>query len=191
MATEKTMIKSPSFNKFFFDAVFSTEHQASVTVTKHPVQQGASITDHSYVEPNEVTLDIGMSDSMAGAGADHSVNAYATLRAMMVKREPLKLVTRLQVYNNMLITSMSAPDDKTTMNALRCTIYFTEIGIVSVAVVQIQQNVSGSKSSSSSSSSGKTATAAAKTATTSKTTKTTKQTKTSVAKQIYDKLTKK
>jgi len=151
----KTMIKSPSFGKFYFDAVFSTEHQASVTATNHPVQQGASISDHSYIEPDEVTIDIGMTDVMNDAGSDHSVNAYTTLRAIMEKREPVTLVTRLRTYQNMLITSMSAPDDQSTMNALRATIMFTHINIVSVSVVQVKQKTSGSKTPTGGSSGGK------------------------------------
>ena len=142
------MRKSPTYGKFYFDAVFSTEHQASVTATNHPVQQGASVSDHAYIEPDEVTISIGMTDTMTDAGSDHSVNAYTTLRSIMEKREPVTLVTRLKTYSNMLITSMSSPDDQSTMYALRATIIFTEIKIVSVSIVQVKQKTSGSKTPS-------------------------------------------
>lgn len=90
-------------------------------------------------------LDIGMSDVMS-SGTNHSVNAYATLRAIMEQREPVKLRTRLKTYSNMVITSLAAPDDHTTMNALRATVMFTNVRIVKVSVVDIQQTVSGSGS---------------------------------------------
>ena len=151
MATVKTMIKSPTYGKFYFDAVFSTEHSSNVTVTEHPVQVGAPISDHAYQEPHEVTMEIGMSDAMVGVGNDHSVNAYNTLRQIMAKREPIKLVTRLWTYQNMVLTSISAPDDQTTMYGLRATVMFKSVNIVKVSVIQVQQTVSASKPGGSSS----------------------------------------
>ncbi|MBQ8201474.1 MAG: hypothetical protein IJZ74_06885 [Clostridia bacterium] len=141
-----TMIVSPSYGRFTFDAVFRTDHMANVTVTQHPVQTGASISDHAYAEPDEVTLEIGMSDAVTYAGTNHSVNAYSQLRAIMAKREPVTLITRLQSYKNMVITSMSAPDDYTTMNALKATIYFRQIEMVSVSTITVQQKVTASSS---------------------------------------------
>lgn len=139
-----TMIVSPSYGRFTFDAVFRTDHMANVTVTQHPVQTGAAISDHAYSEPDEVTLEIGMSDAVSYAGTNHSVNAYSQLRAIMAKREPVTLITRLQSYKNMVITSMSAPDDYTTMNALKATIYFRQVEMVSVSTITVQQKVTAS-----------------------------------------------
>lgn len=87
-----------------------------------------------------------LSDAAVSAGTNHSVNAYAQLRAIMSKREPVTLVTRLHSYKNMVITSMSAPDDYMTMNALKATIYFRQIEMVSVSTVTVQQKVSASAS---------------------------------------------
>ena len=200
MATVTTMIESPTCGQFFFDAVFSTEHRSNVTVTEHPVQVGAPISDHAYQEPDEVTLEIGMSDVMTGVGSDHSVNAYNTLRQIMSLREPVKLVTRLWTYQNMVLTSISAPDDQTTMYGLKATIMFKSVNIVSVSIIKVQQTVSASKSSSSSGkkktskkTSKKDTKKKSKTSGTKKTTKTTgtKGKKTSVLKKIANKITKK
>ena len=150
-----TMIVSPSYGRFTFDAVFRTDHMANVTVTQHPVQTGAAISDHAYSEPDEVTLDIGMSDAVTYAGTNHSINAYSQLRAIMDKREPVTLITRLRSYKNMVITSMSAPDDYTTMNALKATIYFRQVEMVSVSTITVQQKVTASSSSGSGSSTKK------------------------------------
>lgn len=139
-----TMIVSPSYGRFTFDAVFRTDHMANVTVTQHPVQTGAAISDHAYSEPDEVTLEIGMSDAVSYAGTNHSINAYSQLRAIMDKREPVTLITRLRSYKNMVITSMSAPDDYTTMNALKATIYFRQVEMVSVSTITVQQKVTAS-----------------------------------------------
>ncbi|MBR1559417.1 MAG: hypothetical protein IJ646_04165 [Clostridia bacterium] len=195
MATVKTMINSPTYGKFYFDAVFSTEHSANVTVTEHPVQVGAPISDHAYQEPDEVTMEIGMSDAMVGVSSDHSVNAFSTLRQIMVKREPVKLVTRLKTYSNMVLTSISAPDDQSTMYGLRATVMFRSVNIVTVSVIKVQQTVSASKPSSSSSSKKSSSSSKKKSTKTKSTKKTTKSTgtkgkKTSVLKKIAKKVTK-
>lgn len=150
MSVTKTMIVSPTHGQFVFDAVFSTEHRLSITTTQHPVQQGASIGDHAYIEPDEVSIEVGMTDAAISAGGpSHSVNAYEQLRAIAEARRPVTLVTRLHTYSNMVITNLSAPDDKTTMNALKASVYFQKINIVSVATTKVQQTVSGSKTTQS------------------------------------------
>ena len=168
----KTMIITSSNEKFTFDAVLSVEHKSSVTVTQHPVQYGASITDHAINDPDEVMLSIGMTDVATGVGSNHSVNAFTQFKAIKEARKPVTLVTRLYRYENMLITSLSAPDDYTTMNALKANIILTHLEIVKVATVTVQQTVSSSKTTSSSSGSKK---SSSKKSTKKKTTKTTKK----------------
>ena len=186
MATQ-TMIISPTYGNFVFDAVFSAEHTGTVTTTKHPVQYGASVTDHAINEPDEVMLSIGMSDAATAAGTNHSVNAYQLLRQIKEKREPVTLVTRLATYANMLITSMSVPDDYTTMNALKANLIFTHIDIAVVTVVTVQQTVSSSKTTTSSSSSSSKSKSSKKSST-KKSTKAAKQTNTSTLSKIASKL---
>ena len=58
----KTLLRDSAGNEFVFDAVFSADHAHNVTVTQHPVQSGAAVADHAFVNPVEVTMDIGFSD---------------------------------------------------------------------------------------------------------------------------------
>ena len=66
-----------------------------------------------------------MNSNLTGEG--HSVNAWSVLKSMQQSRIPITVETRLQTYNNMLIESLSAPDDFKTQNALRCTVRLKEI----------------------------------------------------------------
>lgn len=195
----KTMITSPSCGRIIFDAVFSLSHNSNVMVTEHPVQSGASIADHSFIEPDEVQIEIGMTDtaiSVNGPSESRSVNAYAQLHSLMAAREPLTLITRLKTYRNMLITSISAPDDYHTMNALKANIYFKQINIVSVSTVKVQQTVSSSVSTAKSgvSSSGSASSSSTSSKSSSKTKKSssskTSTKKKSTLKQIADKVAK-
>lgn len=142
----KTMMVSPTFGRIYFDAVFATDHKMTVKLTEHPVQDGAAVNDHAFIEPDEVTVDIGMTDAMEGAGDSHSVNGFTTLKAIMELREPVELVTRLKVYPSMVITALSSTDDFTTMNALRASVTFTKLVTVSVSTVSVEgTSTSGSK----------------------------------------------
>ena len=149
------MINSPSAGRILFDAVLHVDHSLNVVTTDHPVQTGANISDHAYKENDEVTLEIGMSDAaVSSGGSNRSVNAYQTLRSIAANRELVTLVTRLNTYPNMLIVSLSAPDDYTTMFGLRATVSFKQIKIVSVSTVQVQQTVSADKPTAPAASSG-------------------------------------
>lgn len=66
-----------------------------------------------------------MNSNLTGEG--HSVNAWSVLKAMQQSRIPITVETRLQTYKNMLIESLSAPDDFKTFNAFRCTVRLKEI----------------------------------------------------------------
>ena len=141
-----TMATGPSIGPVFFDAVFKTAHSSTVTVTSQPVQTGANIADHAYLEPDEVTMEIGMTDAAFDAVQNHSVNAYQMLRSVMEEREPISLYTRLKSYTDMLIVSLGVEDDYTTANALRATVVLQKMLMADVAAVQVQRAVSSSKS---------------------------------------------
>lgn len=129
-----------------FDAVFKTEHDTNLTITESPVQTGASISDHAYMEPKEVTFDVGMSDVMAnvtGQGFDakdgntRSITAYLFLRQLQEQRTPCRLVTRLGNYTNMLVETITTSDDNTTALGLKATVTMKEILVVAVETVKI------------------------------------------------------
>lgn len=129
-----------SVGGLYFDAVFRTDHTKELTKTEHPVEYGADITDHAFIEPDKVSIEIGMSDVVSGSGS--SVNLYEALRELQATREPLPVVTRLHTYENMLITSISAPDDYTTTFGLKATIYLEEILLVHTGTVQVAPRAS-------------------------------------------------
>lgn len=124
---------------YFFDAILKVEHTTRVRATEHPIQTGANVTDHAYMEPAHVVMDIGMSDAMDSvvsgqfsSGETKSIGAYKKLLELQKKRETVKLVTRLNSYDNMLIETVHAPDDAKTYYGLRCTVFFREIMIATV-----------------------------------------------------------
>jgi hypothetical protein len=129
---------------FFFDAIIRTEHTSMLKITEHPVQTGANIVDHAYMEPAMVVMEIGMSDAMdtmvSGQFTSRytkSVSAYQTLLDLQQARLPLQVHTRLNLYKNMLIEEITAPDDFKTQFGLRCTVTMKEIFVVEVSTTTV------------------------------------------------------
>lgn len=125
---------------YVFDGVLKVEHTQEVELTQHPVQNGANISDHAYIKAARVSMDILMSDAMSSytlgqwSGAkSKSVNAYQTLLALQIARQPLIITTRLNVYTNMVLQAIHAPDDFRTKHGLRATVIFQQIFVASVA----------------------------------------------------------
>lgn len=129
---------------FFFDAIIRTEHNSDLKITSHPVQTGANITDHSFLEPAVLVMEIAMSDAMDSLVPNQftgkytkSVSAYQVLSDLQADRIPLSVTTRIRTYQNMLIETINVPDDVKTLNGLRCTVTLKEVFVVEVARAKV------------------------------------------------------
>jgi hypothetical protein len=125
---------------YVFDGVLRLAHKRTLVKTQHPVLTGANISDHAYMKPSRVTMDIIMSDAMAPfktglwtGSSTKSVSAWQILKNLQINRTLLTLTTRLDTYYNMLIEDLSAPDDYKTGHGLRCTIVLEELIAASVS----------------------------------------------------------
>ena len=138
------LTKATNIDGIFFDAILNSSHESTLTVTKHPVQNGSNVSDHAILNPPRLSLSVAVSDAMAqygpaykGAGGTKSVKAYQTLRDLQAQRIPLKVWTKLQTYENMVITSVTADDDYTTAYALRANIELEQILVVNVSETKV------------------------------------------------------
>jgi len=129
---------------FFFDAFLQIDHESSLTITSHPVETGASISDHAFVNPALLTMQIGMSDAAEVLSIDQftqgptrSVTAYQVLLELQRLRIPMQVMTRLKIYKNMLIETISVPDDYTTAYGLKATVVMKEVLVATVQTVKI------------------------------------------------------
>lgn len=133
-----------SVGGYFFDGVIRSEHTHRSKITEHPVQTGANISDHAFVEPKELVIEVAMSDAMKdkesgqfGLGDGRSVSAYGVLVKLQEERQPLEIVTPLATYNNMLIQTIDIPVDYKTRKGLRATVTFKEIIMATVTEAKV------------------------------------------------------
>ena len=157
-SAEQLVYIQSNIGGLFFDAIMSCNTQESLTITSHPVQSGANISDHAFRNPTKISMEIMMSDvmaqrvpgqftngaglrgvilNMAGANGSKSVSAYQRLVELQRMRMPFSVKTRLGYYNNMLIESIDVPDDVNTLYGLRCTVNMTEILVAQVATEKV------------------------------------------------------
>jgi hypothetical protein len=132
--TDELTVTGRQTVNYFFDAVLKADHQQALRITEHPVQTGANITDHAYIEPAMLVLEIGMSDAMdryiAGqyrSNPSKSVSAYETLLELQAKRQPLTVTTRLRKYDNMLIQNINSSDNVNSYYGVKAIVVFKQI----------------------------------------------------------------
>lgn len=103
-------------------------------ITQHPVQQGASITDHAYMKPATVNIKVMWNDNDAPLA-----ETYKNLLDLQSSREPFDVVTGKRTYRNMLIKSLGQTNDVQTENILSISLQLQEIFITAVEVVTVPE----------------------------------------------------
>jgi hypothetical protein len=133
---------------YVFDAVLAAEHEQSITKTNHPVQTGASVSSHAYIEPARLTLYVLMSDVVPQYASSNqtsapyiqqwtgnpskSVAAYQQMLALQAARIPLTITTRLRTYYNMLPLRISPREDEKTITGARFRVEFEQLFIANI-----------------------------------------------------------
>lgn len=115
------------------NVVLSENTNDTLTITKQPVQQGASITDHAYKEPTIFTSQILFRDNLTLSLS----KLYQNLLDLQMSRVPFDIITPKRIYRNMLIATLAQTTDKTTENCLAINASFQEVIIVKVSTTQV------------------------------------------------------
>lgn len=137
--TTQTITVVRSIGNLDIDCTVFEQGTDNYTATRHPVEQGASITDHVYREPAQLVMEIGFSNSSSQANGSESyvVDTYNDLLAMQADRSLLKVVTGKRTYENMIITSLGVKTDQETETTLLCNVTMTELIIVTTQVTSV------------------------------------------------------
>ena len=129
---------------YFFDGFITVTHNKQLEITQNPVETGASIVDHAYVKPTTVTMKIIVSDAHAslveGQFSDswsRAVSAWNVLKQLQEDRIPVSVLTKLDLYENMLIQNLQATDEANTYTTLSADVTLQEIPIARVRTVKI------------------------------------------------------
>ena len=148
------------------DCVIEEAHVDRAMITRHPAEQGSTISDNVVDEPNEVTLTYGWSGgspqntasitlvgtAIAGsntASASQTYNfsnphfiqaVYQQLLSLKASKVPFAIYTGKRVYSNMLIESLATTTDASTENSLIVRIVCMQVIMVSTTIALLAVN---------------------------------------------------
>jgi len=113
-----------------FDASIMEEHRKTAQITTHPVEKGANKSDHYRVDPDEVSMDVIVSNDppiilkslrikpVSGFDDPNSraEDTYEFLSIVMNKGQTVGVSTKFRSYTSMGITSLSVERDAESGN---------------------------------------------------------------------------
>lgn len=117
------------------DCIVEEVGRDELEITEHPVEQGASITDHAYKRPREVTLRWSWTNS--GRSDTYVKEVYNSLLGLQASLAPFSISTGKSQYTNMLISSLSQTTNNAQENSLAIVALCTEIILVSTSTVTV------------------------------------------------------
>lgn len=129
-------------SNIFPDVVIQETHTDDLTITSHPVQQGARISDHAYKEPAKLSMLVGWSDAKdttartpGGAVINTIADAYSALLKLQSDAKPFDVITNKRAYGNMLIRTLSTVTDEQSLNVLKINVTFQQIVVAKTYAV--------------------------------------------------------
>ncbi|MGO9474228.1 MAG: phage baseplate protein [Rhodomicrobium sp.] len=133
------LVRPRKLGPFVADVTIEEIHRDRLVATRHPVEQGAAITDHSYKEPAELVVRAGWSSSGLTNlfNPNYVQTVYAAFLALQASRQTFSILTGKRSYTNMLCTMLQVTTDERTENALMMTAECHEILIAQTQVVTV------------------------------------------------------
>jgi len=135
--------KGRSIAGFVPDVIVKEVHQDNLTITQHPIEAGAAISDHAYNEMPTLEMTVlwrylanglisGLLDKAGSSG-----DTYTDLLTLQANREPFDVMTGKREYKDVLLTAIEVKTDADTENSLSATLTFQQLFIVRTEFVDI------------------------------------------------------
>lgn len=128
------------------DAIIGEDTNDTLTITKQPVQIGASITDHAYLEPTILNMTIlqqiknpitQLTSTFQGAANSGLSQLYQQFLDLQASRTPFNILTPKRIYKNMLMSIVRLNTSKTTENILSLNLTFQQVLFAAVGTTVV------------------------------------------------------
>ena len=147
------------------DLILDEEHSKSAQVTENPLQDGRAISDGIFLELQEGSLtglvtnhsvklaeerakqlDLQDSETLMAEAENYQLEnrakqAWIDLKAVMDAKQPVTIVTSLEVYDNVAITNISTERNGDSGDALEIKVSFRQILTVSLLEHEVTAQV--------------------------------------------------
>lgn len=148
----------PVQSAFYPQVVVEERHIDQLRITQHPVEFGASITDHAYKLPARVQIRAASAFGSVTAGPVSAIASivnsaasiipkatdpselqalYEVILGIQVERSFVTLVTGKRTYGNMLLEALSVTTDEKTENVLSFVADFQEVLLAYTQTVSV------------------------------------------------------
>lgn len=137
-----------------FDSVISEDHSFEIALPDDPIETGGSVTDHAYVKPRQLQMEVAVSDAPLlydgrgtpavqlattwsdGGHTRRSVLAWQYILDKAFKFALFDVQTGLEFYQNMMFEAGSASTTRDTAGCLRATIKLKKMTFASSRMVE-------------------------------------------------------
>ena len=152
-----------SVGEISLDLILTETHSLNAVVTQHPVQDGSTISDHITILPRSGTIRVLVSNfSLSTAKGDDRADwdeiydqgeaaqkslpnraeeAWKKLKDLVKKRELVKVVTSLEVYEDVALTRVETTRDGDTGDALEIDIDYEQVTKVKLKETKVTAQV--------------------------------------------------
>ena len=152
-----------SVGEISLDLILTETHSLNAVVTQHPVQDGSTISDHITILPRSGTMRVLVSNfSLSAAKGDdradwdeiydqgeaaqkslpnRAEDAWKKLKDLVKKRELVKVVTSLEVYEDVALTRVETTRDGDTGDALEIDIDYEQVTKVKLKETKVTAQV--------------------------------------------------
>lgn len=152
-----------SVGEISLDLILTETHSLNAVVTQHPVQDGSTISDHITILPRSGTMRVlvsnfSLSTAKGDARADwdeiydqgeaaqkslpnRAEEAWKKLKDLVKKRELVKVVTSLEVYEDVALTRVETTRDGDTGDALEIDIDYEQVTKVKLKETKVTVQV--------------------------------------------------
>lgn len=134
--------KRRSIGSFPLQVTISESERDTLQVTRHPIEQGAPISDHAYKEPTEVTFRAGWNAQNNDLSATGN-GVYGLLLSMQASLQPLTVYTGKRTHKDMLISSLVVTTDQHSEFALMADIVCQQVILVKTSVAKAATAATG------------------------------------------------
>ena len=152
-----------SVGEISLDLILTETHSLNAVVTQHPVQDGSTISDHITILPRSGTMRVLVSNfSLSTAEGDaraawdeiyaqgeaaqktlpnRAEDAWKKLKDIVKTRELVKVVTSLEVYEDVALTRVETTRDGDTGDALEIDIDYEQVTKVKLKETKVTAQV--------------------------------------------------
>lgn len=154
---KRAFIFSDGSRAWSFDAVIRESHTSRATITRNPVETGVKLSDHAFMEPNELYIEAAVGDvwlhgqdqngnavsDVWASDSGRAANAWRLLKDLQENLEPITVQTGLDLYEDVMIEQMFAEQDAETASVLFVRVQLVQVIRADTQTVSYPPRASG------------------------------------------------